>query len=111
MSTKEQAHTATPGPWIAAAGPSSIVGWPIVAQTGRLICNLATPPKDINRIGLAKRDYDEFMAECGANACLISAAPDLLAALQRLTDYGRKPTQADWQAADDAIAKATGAEV
>lgn len=39
---------------------------------------------------------------------LIAAAPDMLAALKRLTDYSRRPTQADWQAADAAIAKAEG---
>jgi len=34
------ASKATPGPWTAAASPSSIVGWPIVAQSGRTIASL-----------------------------------------------------------------------
>jgi len=84
------AVTHTPGPWVAASHPSSIVGWPIVAQTGRLICNLATPPKDINRVGKALAEYEAFIAECGANARLIAAAPDMLAALSAMVAVARK---------------------
>lgn len=38
-----------------------------------------------------------------------SVAEKLTEALERLTDYSRKPTQADWQAADEALALAKGA--
>ena len=55
-----------------------------------------------------KPGEEDGTEEALANAYLISAAPDMLAALKRLCDYDRKPTQADWQAADAAIAKATG---
>lgn len=74
---RETRHT--PGPWMAAAGPSSIVGWPVVGQMGRSICNLSWLGK--------KPDYasDEvfavYRAEVEANGKLIAAAPDMLDAL------------------------------
>lgn len=57
----------TPGPWMAAARPSSIVGWPVVAPNaiGRSICNITT-------------GHDE----AAGNARLIAAAPDLFEALK-----------------------------
>lgn len=45
-------------------------------------------------------------AETEANARLIAAAPDLLEALKRLNQYGH--TQATWDFAMRAIAKANG---
>jgi hypothetical protein len=70
----------TPGPWMAAAKPSSVVGWPIVAQSGRSICSLTyvqhskiDPPVPGDRA---------VNAESRANAYLIAAAPDLLEALK-----------------------------
>lgn len=56
----------TAGPWLAAAKPSSIVGWPVVspAAGGRSICNVSAND------------------DAQANAHLIAAAPDMLAALQ-----------------------------
>jgi hypothetical protein len=76
----------TEAPWMAAAGPSSIVGWPVVAASGRLICTMATPPQNITRAsaGKERERYDAFMAEVRANAHVVAAAPDLLAALQKL---------------------------
>lgn len=39
------AEAATPGPWIAASRPSSVVGWPIVqGGVGRSICNVSVAP-------------------------------------------------------------------
>lgn len=63
------AEKATPGPWIAAAKPSSVVGWPVVSQTGRSICS-------INYVGHSKIDPKvpgdwAFNQQSEANAQLI----------------------------------------
>jgi hypothetical protein len=64
----------TPGPWMMAAIPSSVVGWPIVKQgVGRSICSISYLPRDA--------DADVY-AESEANGRLITAAPDLLAACE-----------------------------
>ncbi|TGR83555.1 hypothetical protein EN866_34150 [Mesorhizobium sp. M2D.F.Ca.ET.223.01.1.1] len=100
----------TPGPWMAAASPSSILGWPVIAAGGRLICTIATPPNNLERTGKDAAAYEVFLKECGVNAHLIAAAPDLLAAAQRAVESlcGDYPSMA----ADlkEAIAKATGDE-
>lgn len=74
---------------MAAARPSSIVGWPVVAPhaTGRSICNITT-------------GHDE----AAANACLIAAAPDLLAALELI--LSPSPHYGATQAHRDRIAEA-----
>lgn len=65
----------TPGPWIAAARPSSIVGWPIVGPMGRMVCDVAI----INRQGAGSDEkFKAYYAEIEANAHLIAAAPELL---------------------------------
>jgi hypothetical protein len=68
--------THTQGPWLAAAKPTSIVGWPVVspAAMGRSICSVTV--------------HDE--AE--ANARLIAAAPELLEALKLYDAYRALPT-------------------
>ncbi len=63
----------TAGPWMMAAKPSSVVGWPIVAQTGRSIASLSY---------VDHSSYAESNAESKANGHLIAAAPDLIAALE-----------------------------
>jgi hypothetical protein len=64
----------TPGPWMAAASPSSVVGWPVVRQgVGRSICSISYLPKDA---------APEVYAESEANARLIAAAPDMFEALE-----------------------------
>lgn len=97
----------TPGPWLAAASPSSIVGWPIVGQQGRAICAI-TWPRHMARTAVS----EEFFQECAANARLIAAAPDLLEALRAMV--ARWEPEPDgyadrrmWEAACEAIAKAT----
>lgn len=73
----------TPGPWLAAAKPSSIVGWPVVAPpNGRGICTITWQPKPGH---VDVEAYNTFYQECEANARLIAAAPELAEALQRLT--------------------------
>jgi len=64
----------TPGPWVAASSPSSVVGWPICGKMGRIIGDVAC---------LHARPGTDAYAEVEANAHLIAAAPDLLAALKR----------------------------
>lgn len=73
--------THTPGPWMVAARPSSIVGWPVVAQgLGRSICSLSwlgKKPDDVT-----DEQFAAYRAEVEANGRLIAAAPDLLEALK-----------------------------
>jgi hypothetical protein len=67
-------------------------GWPSTASGG--------PSKPVLFTDAA--DHAAFMVRAA------NAHHDMLAALKRLTDYSRKPTQADRQAADDAIRMAEG---
>ena len=85
-------HTHTPGPWIAE-------------------CNCIRSEQGNQRfdlVAIVPLNHDEW----GANARLISAAPELLEALQMLMP--QEPQEADsydramWEAARAAIAKATG---
>jgi hypothetical protein len=69
----------TDGPWMAASKPSSVVGWPVVSQTGRSIASVTY----VNHPA-ATEEYAAFNAESLANARLIAAAPDLLSALNDL---------------------------
>ena len=62
----------TPRPWMAAARPSSIVGWPIVSTAqGRSVANVTWMPKPPD---MDQSDYGRFHAECAANAALIVEA-------------------------------------
>lgn len=69
----------TPGPWVASSRNSSVVGWPIVGRNGRSICNLTMPPRAVSVT-------PAYEAESQANAKLIEAAPDMLAALMKLRE-------------------------
>lgn len=100
-------HTA--GPWMAAASPSSIVGWPVIAAGGRLICTIATPPNNLERIGKEAAGYKAFLDECGANARLIAAAPDMLAALKAMVLNDTHTYRDCHKAALAAISKAEAA--
>lgn len=106
-------HTA--GPWMAAAGPSSVVGWPVVARGGRSICNvswLGHRPAHVT-----DEQWTAFYVETQANASLIAAAPELLEALQAMThglpelleSIGYSDEEDMIGKALAAIAKATGA--
>ena len=64
----------TPGPWVAASKPSSVVGWPIVAQSGRSIAGM----KYLQRDDIEGSVY----RETAANAAHIARLdPDTVAAL------------------------------
>lgn len=66
----------TPGPWMAAAAPSSVVGWPVVAQGGQSVCSLTwlgVKPADVS-----DERFAAYRAEVEANGQMIAAAPDLL---------------------------------
>lgn len=59
----------TPGPWMAAASPSSVVGWPVVKcgeGAGRSICSLSYLPGN-----------EEVMAETRANGRQIAKSPEM----------------------------------
>jgi len=115
--------THTPGKWMAAAKPSSIVGWPVVAAPmGQVICDVAIINKKPDHI--SDGEFSAYYAQVEANARLIAAAPDLLAALQGAIgalefsqDYHRDLGNEDQAFAADrldaaraAIAKATAGE-
>lgn len=106
---REGGHT--PGPWMAAAGPSSVVGWPVVARPqGRSICNVSWQPKPAT---VSDEDYHAFYVEVQANGHLIAAAPDLLAALREMLEMGElfipaKLESPGFKRARAALARATG---
>ena len=96
----------TPGPWMAASSPSSVVGWPVVRQgVGRSICSVSYLPKDVDQ---------EVYAESEANACLIAAAPELYEAANALIAdirrrYPGEELRCEYmRALDAALAKARG---
>lgn len=85
----------TLGPW-RIAEPQETAGWGLcVANDRTIVARLTGPFSDTKR----------------ANACLIAAAPDLLASLQRcveLMNNGGTWTLEDQNAARASISKATG---
>lgn len=110
----------TPGPWMAAAKPSSIVGWPVVAPpTGRMICDVSIAPKPSDT---SDGKWSQHFVEVAANARLIASAPELLEALRMIADETNVLREDDsslvkvraqrltkwWSAAENAIAAATG---
>jgi len=97
-------------PWMAAAAPSSVVGWPIVGPMGRAIasvhCLMVRPPN------VSEADWQAYRDECEANARLIAAAPELLGMIKRLlnvVDCGKRDGPDTIDAARALLAKA-GAE-
>jgi len=91
----------TPGPWVAVDGDifTERRHKPIIASTF----------EDGEPMGTGITRDAAF-----ANAALIAAAPDLLAALETLTrewDLGRSPLAAEWSKARAAIALATGPDL
>jgi len=76
--TEQSSHT--PGPWMAAASASSIVGWPVVGPRGRAVASVHCVRGDTPEGKLIN-------AEAGANARLIAAAPNMAAALKRALSW------------------------
>lgn len=114
----------TPGPWLAAARPSSVVGWPIVQPgTGRSICSVTYVQH--SKIDPPVPGDSAFNRESAANARLIAAAPELLEALQIASitlfsfDGGNQHDETGWEhdemrdawlIVQSAIKKATGGD-
>lgn len=102
----------TPGPWLMAAKPSSVVGWPIVAPQagGRVVCSLNYA--DRKAFGGPQPGDRTFNAESEANGRLIAAAPDLLSACKAAKKYLEpsltEPGRTVFWMLVDAIAKAKG---
>lgn len=94
----DETHKHTPGPWVAAASPSSIVGWPIIGPGGRAVASVHYRRGDT-------AEGQQINAEAGANARLIAAAPDLLAALKAMMKYYDTPS-APWALLDPEACKA-----
>jgi hypothetical protein len=70
----------TPGPWI--LRPARLCrGLDIVVETSGIV------------VGMARTRSDRYItpSECESNACLIAAAPDLLAALEAAVECGMVP--------------------
>src|SRR5690606_27467430 len=85
----------TKGPWMAATSPSSVVGWPVVGPMGRSLCNASWMPKKAYP-DVSEADYAAFNSECEANARVIAAAPDLLAALKLIASENRGGDECLW---------------
>lgn len=96
---KALAEKATKMPWFAAAGPSSIVGWPVVAphMMGRSVCNISVGHDE-------SADNAAFIpAACNAVPALIALVEELAEALaksnERLRDYMAVQQQRMWSGA------------
>lgn len=79
----------TPGPWMLAAKPSSIVGWPVVAQSGRAIASLNYVHQSM--IDPPVKGDRAYNVESKANGALIAAAPDLFKALEAIQQFCDDP--------------------
>lgn len=103
----------TPGPWLMAAAPSSIVGWPIVAPRalGRVVAKLCyADPKAFGGKGPGDGKYN---LESKANGRLIEAAPGMHAALEKIAalEVGRFASPSELVADARSIAASALAEV
>jgi len=96
--------THTPGPWHAI---------PDASEFTRLIGRFpAFDPFPIAKVSMGKTHVtDEDFAELKANACLIAAAPDLLAAVEQVlcaSEDNGDMEDIDWDQLRAAIARAKG---
>ena len=100
----------TPGPWILATVPTSAGSCHKIGPfpNGSRVATFACVYADGHRLGI---DDDLPAAkELSANARLIAAAPDLLAALQWVMSATGEQLTSAFEAAQDAISKATGGQ-
>lgn len=98
--------THTPGPWFHCHGPYADVRAGDDIWSGQKIAN--TMFAELKGNGpLARERYERRLAECRANARLIAAAPDMLAALEYLVSLGGGDALDPARAA---ISKARGGE-
>ena len=101
----------TPGPWTVEDN------FTIMADVGAHICKVSEPD-DFPCLDQDEGTQSHVLAECGANARLIAAAPDMLAALKSLAavavwgpeDDDREEFDQAMKAAQAAIARAEGRE-
>ena len=100
----------TPGPWIVCT-PSDSTDYLCIEEDSQLVGEAST----IAEVNLGGEGISEQIGS--ANARLIAAAPDLLAALQEIIKQADDPdneaddelvSQIDWQGIRAAIAKAEG---
>ncbi len=96
----------TPGPWVVAGLPHCIVVRTQSLKTSKFGADRYAA------IGGFDRSDPEQLAEATANARLIAAAPELLGALQAITDAAKEKrvTAEHYEVARAAITKATKGE-
>jgi hypothetical protein len=92
----------TEGPWCWDGKGGFIIEAPYDANRGQLVATV-TESRELNP---GEGPDERLLSEVWANARLIAAAPELLAALQRLVDDDF-PDSDEWGAAEAAIKKAT----
>lgn len=116
MSSSDSKTKWTPGNWLAAAKPSSIVGWPVVSSPqGRVVASVSF--QKIKPPHISEEEMARYRAECEANARLIAAAPQMYAALKdvlriaRAASIGITGNAKRIAAAEAALAKAEGRDV
>lgn len=109
MNTKP---THTPGPWVVKWRASETAKYPDGSFREAIAYRVGAAPHDPHIYAEEARDCAVTVAECGeneANARLIAAAPDLLAALRAIIDTDSKPDAFERaEVARAAILRATG---
>lgn len=85
----------TKGPWMTAAKPSSVVGWPVVSQEGRAIALLNYVHH--SAIDLPVAGDRAFNSESKANGALIAAAPTMADYIESRARAGDEQASKIWE--------------